>query len=61
MKKKICIISIIIFVLASVFWGYEKINSPYITVLMYHNVIDKNDVPKKYLDENGNIKDKFIV
>ena len=61
MKKKICIISIIIFVLASVFWGYEKINSPYITVLMYHNIINKNDVPKKYLDENGNIKDKFIV
>ncbi len=61
MKKKICIITIIIFVLLSVLWGYENLKSPYITVLMYHNIINKNDVPKKYLDENGNIRDKFIV
>ena len=52
MKKKICIITIIIFVFVSALWSYENLKSPYITVLMYHNIINKNDVPKKYLDEN---------
>ncbi|MBR1942789.1 polysaccharide deacetylase family protein [bacterium] len=61
MKKKIFIIASIILILVSVFFIYKKVKSPYITVLMYHQIINKNDIPKKYLDEYGNVVNPFVI
>lgn len=64
MNKKNLSISIILFLiigLAVLVWFKINSSADYVSVLLYHNVINQNDMPDKYLDEDGDVKSKYVI
>ena len=59
--KNLSISFLLLTVLISINFILKDINKNSIPVLMYHNVINKSDVQKKYLNENGEIIYPYTV
>lgn len=62
MKKYI--VSVLIFVVIIVFsiFGIKAYNDiPHVSVLMYHDMFYKNELPEKFIDKYGNINDNCII
>ncbi len=62
MKKYIVSALIFILLIVFAFFGIKAYNDiPHVSVLMYHDIFYKNELPEKFIDKHGNINDNCII
>ncbi len=60
-KLGLLVISFLIVIFAVLIVTKLSQKADYVTVLLYHSVINQDEMPDKYLDKNGEVKSRYVI